>query len=654
MPTLSALVRSIGLRLLAEGDGERQDVGSAVILPEAGSADWPDTGTGLFEGVLVIVPNPYEDSRDHTETILRRLGDAGAAGLVLAGGTARASAPDLPGLAGGPAGADAPDLPNLAGGPAAAGDADLPNLAGGPAGAGDAGLSGLVDLAARHRLPLLTSPMAPAQVWAAVTTALREDRESAAGHARDLHEMQRAATRADGVERLLRWLTRRIGASVVLVDRTGRPRHAFPTGSDGVLDRVTEEIERVMTGAARAVAADLDKGVVHVQSIGEGDTGAVLVVARERRLSPPERRLVGDASRLLGLRWRADDADRRRRRLDRAETYTREAVLHLLMVGDLQAARRVAGTLGPPLAETIRVFVLECAAETRDRSVAYCDRVSEGRAWIVRCPVYRRHVIVIAPADDGPDVLDDALRVFAGRTGGVDIGGSEPVALGDLASGYAQAFHALAVARGSAGHYARFSPRGDLAALLRPRAWGWAQATLEPLSRYRPDRGQDPDAAELTATLRSWLDFYGGAARQLKIHRNTLAARLRHIERLLGYRLDDVGTQARMQLALRVLDGPGGGDPAPLDVLLDDPEVRRWADLQIAPLLRRDQDLLVKTLRVWLDNDARVEAAAAALGLSAPGMRKRLIRVEEILGRSLVSGPSARYDLWFALTVHGG
>jgi sugar diacid utilization regulator len=108
-----------------------------------------------------------------------------------------------------------------------------------------------------------------------------------------------------------------------------------------------------------------------------------------------------------------------------------------------------------------------------------------------------------------------------------------------------------------------------------------------------------------------------------------------------------------LHLALRILDAPGGdGGPMTLEALLDDPEVRRWAGMQVTPLLKRDPELSMKTLRVWLDNDARLDATASALGISVPGTRKRLTRIEEILGRSLLSGPSARYELWFALRVH--
>ncbi|WP_345472634.1 helix-turn-helix domain-containing protein [Actinoallomurus oryzae] len=457
-------------------------------------------------------------------------------------------------------------------------------------------------------------------------------------------------TRPDGLERLLRWLARRVSGPAVLLDRAGVPRHAFPGLPEDVIEQASADVERVVNGEARAAAADIGTGVVHIQAIGERTRDAVLVVARPEPFSSATRAVIGDASRLLALRWRAEDLGRRRHALDEAEAHAREAVLHLLLVGELQAARRVAETMGPSLADEIRVYVVEGPPERRDESAAQCDRASGGRAWVVRCPIYTGHVIALAPAPEPAGVMEGMLRRYAARSSGVAVGRGDTVPLPEMASGYGQAFHALAVARGNAEHYAVFSPRGDLAALIRPRGHAWARGELAPLHDYRPSRVQDPDAAELTATLGSWLDFYGGAARQLKIHRNTLAARLRRIEELLGRDLDDLETQARLHLALRVLDGRGRiGVAAPLETILRTPDVRHWAEMQLSPLASRP---LLETLRVWLGDDARLEATAAALGISAPGARKRLTRIEGLVGRSLLNGPSARYDLWFALKVH--
>jgi DNA-binding PucR family transcriptional regulator len=179
---------------------------------------------------------------------------------------------------------------------------------------------------------------------------------------------------------------------------------------------------------------------------------------------------------------------------------------------------------------------------------------------------------------------------------------------------------------------------------------------LAPLVDYVPDRSHDPDSEELKATLWAWLTFYNGAARQLKIHRNTLSARLSRIERLLGCAVRHIRTQATLHLAFRVLNCPqlpaSGSHRDSVDALLDTPAVRLWAQRQLAPLLTSDARLSLTTLRVWLANNARLDAAAAALGISVAGTRKRLLRIEAVLERSVLNGPSARYDLWLALRIH--
>ncbi|MCO5969311.1 PucR family transcriptional regulator [Actinoallomurus soli] len=484
-------------------------------------------------------------------------------------------------------------------------------------------------------------------------TAIRDEQGHGLEHtADDLRKMHREAASADGLERLLRWLAGRVDGTVVLLDRYGAPLHAFPEVPWDILRRAAGEVDRVVTGEVRAAVAEVGGSIVHIQRVGVDGDDATLVVIRRDRFTADVRVLIGDAAQLVGLRRRADALDLRYRRVDRAERQAREAVLDLLMVGQFDAARRVAATLGPALADPLRVFVVEGPPAARARTIDHCEQASGGRAWIVRCLVYSRHVIVLAPASAEPDDLGDALCDFVDVAGGVKVGGSDAVALRDFLTGYEQAFHALAVARNGKRRFARFSRRGELAALVRPRGYAWVAATLEPLTGHRPQRAQDPDAAALTTTLGAWLDFYGGAARQLKIHRNTLAARLRYIEGLLRRPLSSLDTQATLHLALRVLGGPAGADgPATLEELLDDPEVRRWADLQVAPLLRAGTEPFMTTLRVWLANDARLDTTASALGISPSGVRKRLIRTEEVLGRSLLNGPSARYDLWFALKV---
>ena len=113
-----------------------------------------------------------------------------------------------------------------------------------------------------------------------------------------------------------------------------------------------------------------------------------------------------------------------------------------------------------------------------------------------------------------------------------------------------------------------------------------------------------------------------------------------------------------MHLALRIQHCPQlperGDREDGIEGMLDTDAVRRWAQRRLAPLLTDDAEPLLTTLQTWLANNARLDAAAAFLGISVPGIRKRLLRVGGILERSVLDGPSVRYDLWLALRIHHG
>jgi hypothetical protein len=370
-----------------------------------------------------------------------------------------------------------------------------------------------------------------------------------------------------------------------------------------------------------------------------GDPGPILGFVGDEHVP---RSLAADAATLLGTCWWAEETRRTRQRVDDTDAQSREAVLHLLMSRHISTARQIASALSPPLPDPVRVHVVEGAADERGEVIRRCTELSGGDAWIVRCPVQVRHVIVVAAASVDLTGLDGCV-----------VGTGDVVALRDTGVGYEQAFHALAVARGRPERWARFDAWLDLASIVGPDGRSWATAVLNPLITYVPARGSDPDAHELTATARSWLSFSTGATRHLKIHRNTLAARLRLIGELLGLDLGKADQQAALDLALRIWAAPGevdAGSAVVLDDLLRAPAVQHWARATLRPLRQAaNGSALEATLRAWLDNDARVGATAHALGVSVPGARKRLCRLEQILHRSILQPPSARHDLWLAL-----
>ncbi|MFJ6464638.1 helix-turn-helix domain-containing protein [Streptomyces sp. NPDC091387] len=388
----------------------------------------------------------------------------------------------------------------------------------------------------------------------------------------------------------------------------------------------------------------------------------VLAVVGRRPLPEGLSTLLADVALPLAMCWAAETVERKRRRVDLAESRGREAVLHLLMTGQLSIAHQVAGALKPSLPDPVRVCVVACSGRDRDEVARICVDLSGGRSWIVRCPVYARHLILVVPAKPGQadgrlgprvaSVVDDCV-----------VGISEDVPLSDTATAYRQAFHALAVARGLPQRHARFGSAPELSLVTGAEGARWADALLAPLLAYLPRRGQDPGSQELAATLASWLAFSSHATEHLKIHRNTLAARLRLIGELLDLDLNRVADQSALDLALSIratpalprAARPAGGAAAPvpsLDEILRTPAVHSWAAQQTRPLgapgAAGSTADPYTTLRTWLECEAQLGPAAAVLDISVPGMRKRLTRLETVLQRSLLRSPSARYDLWLA------
>ncbi|HWI31878.1 MAG TPA: PucR family transcriptional regulator [Microbacterium sp.] len=80
---------------------------------------------------------------------------------------------------------------------------------------------------------------------------------------------------------------------------------------------------------------------------------------------------------------------------------------------------------------------------------------------------------------------------------------------------------------------------------------------------------------------------------------------------------------------------------------------RIFAQAALAPLLAHDREHrteLVETVRVWLENDAKGDAAARALGIHRHTVRARIGQVERLIDRDL-SGFAARAELWAALQL---
>ncbi|MEU8972041.1 helix-turn-helix domain-containing protein [Streptomyces monashensis] len=474
--------------------------------------------------------------------------------------------------------------------------------------------------------------------------------------------MQRTARRG-GTGPLLRWLTARTGAAVLLVNRSGVATSPLRSPLGGAEhDLVQHGVREITARGLKSVAIDEEDLSCFVLPLdGLPGVHAPLLAAVLRRPTPPGLGLLlADAASCLSLCWQLEHTQRQQRSLRLADARTREAVLHLLMNGQVTAARQVAEALRPALPDMVRLYLVEGPYAIRGTVAELLVGVVDD-AWIVPCPVYADHLAVLVPAD--PQARPGVPAEPAWPRSVTDtcwIGASDPVPLRNTATGYAQAFHALAAARQRAERHASFAADPDLALTIGPPAAAWAAVFLAPLRTHSARRPQDPDSGELLATAASWLNFSSHATAHLKIHRNTLTARLGHVQRLLGLDLTRLCDQAALALALRstaagILPGPEPyttdtrGTAPSLDELLALPDVVAWAQGRLRPLQMPGVPACIEqTLTTWLEQDARIGPTAAALSLSTSAVRKRLARSEALLRRSLLRPPSAVHDLWLA------
>lgn len=460
----------------------------------------------------------------------------------------------------------------------------------------------------------------------------------------------------------LRWMIRRVAedldcdASLVDFGASGPPRTVAgrEVPAEGLLGH--PDVQAVAAGRRTSATVFHAGRTHHIAAVHDGTTRTVLVLGTDGPGAAKLPAAAAQAAWILGVHRRADRAERADRRLADIRTRLREVVFQLLCSGQAAAAQQVASSLGRTLPESVRLCVLEGIPQgLRARHRGRPEVLGES-VWAFRAMAQHDAVVLLAPEQER-EALQRIVDGLVAATG-CQVGMSTVVPLREVGTGYEQALHALYAARVRDGRYGLFESRTKLAHVLGPDADAWAADFLRPLTTYEPPRRTAPDADELLRTARAWLRLAQHATRGLDIHRNTTRERLRVIAELLGIDLARVADQAIVSLALRLQERgaePGLGAlsaPVPLSALLDAPEADTWAAKQLHPLLWQPSDTGLRTVRCWLDHDARMAPTAAALGLSPSATRKRLLRASRDLGRALFELPGARHDLWLALQIH--
>ncbi|MGW1985665.1 PucR family transcriptional regulator [Streptomyces collinus] len=424
----------------------------------------------------------------------------------------------------------------------------------------------LVDAAEEEGLPLLEVPRRTPflAISKAVSAAIAADQYRAvtAGFAAQ-RELTKQALNA-GPEGLLAALAAQVDGWAALYDASGAVVATAPEWAGRRAARLTAEVERLRERPAPAssvVGGPDYEDRVELHSLGTGRRPrAALAVGTAAALGTAERYAVHSAIALLTL------TTERSRSLHAAEQRIGAAVLRMLLAGEPDHARAVAGDLyGGLLDAPFRMVVAEPVSGADPLgALAETVEAAAARSGEVVLAVPEGERLVVLAADGGAAVaacvahataLETARAVPEQTTGEEDelvVGLSAPSGPIAAAAAYKQAEQALSVARRRGRflvEHEQLAAGSVLPLLADDAVKAFADGLLRALHEHdATGRG------DLVASLRAWLSRHGqwdAAAADLGVHRHTLRYRMRRVEEILGRSLDDPDVRMELWLALK-------------------------------------------------------------------------------------------------------
>lgn len=451
----------------------------------------------------------------------------------------------------------------------------------------------LVDAAEEEGLPLLEVPRRTPflAISKAVSAAIAADQYRAvtAGFAAQRELTKQALN--DGPEGLLSALAGQVDGWAALYDASGAVVATAPEWAGRRAARIIPDVERLRERPAPASSVVGGEDRVELHSLGTGRRPrAALAVGTAAALGTAERYAVHSAIALLTL------TTERSRSLHAAEQRIGAAVLRMLLAGQPEHARTVAGDLyGELLDAPFRLILAESASASAARAHA------DGHARVAAAKPSKAPVVVPDPTNGDPlGGLAEIVESAAARSG-------ESV----LVVPDGERLVVLAVDGGAA-----VAACGEYAAALE---------AARIATREQPVGEEDELVVGLSAPAGpiAAAAAYKQAEQALSVARRRGRSLVEHEELAAGSVLP----------------------------LLADDAVRAFADGLLRPLNEHDatgRGDLVASLRAWLSRHGQWDAAAADLGVHRHTLRYRMRRVEEILGRSL-DDPDVRMELWLAL-----
>ncbi|MFC7846133.1 PucR family transcriptional regulator [Streptomyces sp. NPDC057382] len=457
----------------------------------------------------------------------------------------------------------------------------------------------LVDAAEEEGLPLLEVPRRTPflAISKAVSAAIAADQYRAvtAGFAAQRELTRQAQT--GGPEGLLAALAAQVDGWAALYDASGAVVAAAPEWAGRRAARLTADVQRLRDRPAPAssvVGGPENEDRVELHTVGTGRRPrAALAVGTAAAPGTAERYAVHSAVALLTL------TTERSRSLQAAEQRVGTAVLRMLLAGEPDHARAVAGDLyGGLLDAPFRMVVAERVPVSASAALAR----AEARA--------------AAPAAERPS---------AAALAAADTGGDPLAALAEVVES--------AAAR--AGEAVLVVPEGERLVVLAVDGGAAAAACAEYAGALETARSGGREKVP------------GGEEDDLVVG---LSAPAGPIAASAAYKQAEQALSVARRRGRVLVEHEQMAAGSVLPLLADD-AVRAFADGMLRPLYEHDatgRGDLVASLRAWLSKHGQWDAAAADLGVHRHTLRYRMRRVEEILGRSL-DDPDARMELWLAL-----
>ncbi|WP_421110145.1 PucR family transcriptional regulator [Streptomyces sp. NEAU-S77] len=562
-PTLASLVHHTALKLSVLAGEDRLE----TPVRWAHVSELADPVPYMEGGELLLITAMKLDAEDPEEMAryVRRLADAGVVGLGFAVGVAYDEVP-----------------------------------------------AALVAAAKEEGLPLLVVPRRTPfiAISKAVSAAIAADQYRAVTAGFEAQrELTRAAIGAEGPAALLARLAAHVDGWAALYDASGSVVAAAPDWAARRAARHTADAERlrarpapasVVVGGGGAEAGDEPTDRVELQSLGTGRrTRGVLAVGTGAPLGTAERYAVHSAVALLTL------TTERSRALREAEQRLGTAVLRMLLAGEPDHARAVAGRLyGGLLDAPFRMLVAEAVpgGGTHPSHTAYATDETAAEAS--------------ADAETGTGAPGDPDR-------------ADP--LGVLVD-------AMEAAAARAGEAVLVVPDGERLIVLAPDGGAAVAVCTEHAEEIESRRGTGTRPRDRAAAAQG-----GGLVVGLSAPAGPIAA-------AAAYRQAEQALSVARRRGRVLVEHEHVAAGSLLPLLADD-AVRAFADGMLRALHDHDatgRGDLVASLRAWLSRHGQWDAAAADLGVHRHTLRYRMRRVEEILGRSL-DDPDVRMELWLAL-----